>query len=459
MPLLNNRPPIVIGTIQVVAGEDVGTFWVNGVSNAWDPDTMDLISVTDVPAELPLGVTWDPMWNVFVVDTLHPSLQSLQAGQQAVLSITFGVTDRFDTTPNTLNITITGANDGAQVSGVVTGAVTEDSSAPVFGQLTVSDIDSGEAAFLPDASPLVGAYGDFTLTAAGLWSYTLNNAHPAVQALTAGQSLSETFVALTVDGTEQPVTVTIHGADEPVITGTAAANVLIGTTAAEMILGLGGNDNLQGLDGGDTLDGGTGADSLYGGAGDDVLIYDALDRVQSGGAGADTLKIARSATVNLGAADQVSGDSGTATGFEHINAAAALAVVTLTGNAAANRLTGGAAADRLTGGAGADTLAGGGGADRFVFASLTDSSLTATDQITDFTHLVDRIDLSAIDARVGGSNNAFSFIGGAAFSANGQLRYDAVTGLVTADVNNDRQADFALQLGSGLTLTAVDFVL
>ncbi|TXI04819.1 MAG: hypothetical protein E6Q73_02720, partial [Pseudorhodobacter sp.] len=108
--------------------------------------------------------------------------------------------------------------------------------------------------------------------------------------------------------------------------------------------------------------------------------------------------------------------------FEHVNAAAATAAVTLTGSAAANRLTGGAGADRLTGGRGGDALTGGAGADRFVFASLADSGFAGFDQITDFTHLSDRIDLSAIDARAGGANNAFSFIGGAAVSAKGQLR-------------------------------------
>jgi VCBS repeat-containing protein len=459
MPLLNNRPPVVIGTIEVLAGEDGGTFFLSGVSNAFDPDLIDLVMVTDLPADLPPAVTWDATWNLFVIDTQHPSLQTLRAGQQVTLSITFGVTDRFDTVVNTLNITVTGTNDGAVVSGTISAEICEDASTPVSGQLTVTDIDSGEAAFLPDASPLQGAYGVFSLTASGLWSYALNAAHPAVQALAAGQSLSETFVALTVDGTEQPVTVTIRGADEPVITGTAAADVLTGTAAAEAILGLAGHDRLLGQGGGDTLDGGSGADSLYGGDGDDVLIHDASDRVQSAGAGEDTLQVARAITVNLGAADQVSGDKGTASGFEHVNAAGSAAAVVLTGSAGANRITGGAAADRLTGGKGADILTGGAGADRFVFTSLADSSPAMADRTVDFAHLIDRIDLSAIDARAGGLDNAFSFIAGAAFSANGQLRYDASTGELTADVTNDRLADLTLYLSAGLTLTAADFVL
>ena len=44
-------------------------------------------------------------------------------------------------------------------------------------------------------------YGSYTLTAAGLWTYTLDNSNAAVQALNVGQTLTDTFTATTVDGT------------------------------------------------------------------------------------------------------------------------------------------------------------------------------------------------------------------------------------------------------------------
>lgn len=452
-----NTPPTVSGPITLTVPEGTAQFNINPTINAFDPDFV-ILRVVDMPEALPEGLTWDAQFNTFVFDGTNAAYDSLAVGQVQVLQVVYAITDGVTVVPHMLQITVTGTNDQSIVTGVVAAEISEDA-ALVQGQMTVADVDSGEAAFLPDASPTEGAYGDFSLTAAGLWTYTLHPGNAAVQALAAGQSLQESFVAITVDGTEQLVTVTILGADEPVITGTAAANLLVGGAVGEAIYGLGGNDTVQGNGGNDTLDGGAGADRLYGGDGDDVILYDALDRVQSAGAGLDTLQVARAVTVNLGAADQVSGDSGTASGFEHVNAAAATATVTLTGSTGANALTGGSAADRLTGGRGTDTLTGGAGADRFVFASTADSSLADPDLITDFTHLVDRIDLSAIDARAGGSNNAFSFIGGAAFSANGQLRYDAVSGLVTGDVTGDRQADFAIQLATGLTITAADFVL
>ena len=60
------------------------------------------------------------------------------------------------------------------------------------GTLTISDADAGQASFAPQAAT-AGSFGTFTLDAAGAWTYALNNAAPAVQALGAGQTLTETF--------------------------------------------------------------------------------------------------------------------------------------------------------------------------------------------------------------------------------------------------------------------------
>ena len=64
------------------------------------------------------------------------------------------------------------------------------------------------------------SYGSYTLTASGVWIYRLDNSNAAVQALNAGQTLTDTFTVTTVDGTTQVVTITIHGAnDAAVISG------------------------------------------------------------------------------------------------------------------------------------------------------------------------------------------------------------------------------------------------
>ena len=114
----------------------------------------------------------------------------------------------------------------------------------------------------------------------------------------------------------------------------------------------------------------------------------------------------------------------------------------------ADTLRGGAGNDTISGRGGADMLFGGGGNDTFLFTNLTDSGPNSNDSIADFSN-GDLIDLSRIDAIFGGSDDAFSFIGDAAFSAPGQLRVTQLFNqgyLVEADVNGDTIADFALVL-------------
>ena len=75
-----------------------------------------------------------------------------------------------------------------------------------------------EAVGSPAAS--ANGYGSYVMTAAGAWTYTLDNDNATVQALNAGAPLTDSFMAVTVDGTAQLVTITITGAnDAAVISG------------------------------------------------------------------------------------------------------------------------------------------------------------------------------------------------------------------------------------------------
>lgn len=447
-----NTAPLVSGPIVANLAEDGLVAWVSAVTNVYDDF---FVRAVGIPA-LPAGVTYDTTFGAFVIDSFDATWQALGAGQVGQVRIDYAVTDGEFVVPHALIINMTGVNDAAVIGGIGVGAVAEDSVLTTSGQLLVQDVDAGEAAFAVSQTPLRGGYGSLVVEADGRWTYTLDNASAAVQALNDGDQMADVFTVRTIDGTAAQISVTIAGETERLIAGTAGNDILTGGEIGEILMGLGGRDRLLGNGGADVLDGGAGIDSLYGGAGDDVIVFDANDRVQDGGAGNDVLRVSRSATVNLGATDQVSGDAGVTTGFENVEGIDATAALVLTGSAGANILAGGSAGDRLTGGLGADVLIGNGGADRFIYRSLAE---TIGDEIADFTHRVDRIDVSAIDAITGGSNNAFSFIGGAAFSRAGQLRYDQATGQVQGDVNGDRVADLILDIGAGRTITASDFVL
>ena len=129
-----------------------------------------------------------------------------------------------------ITITIHGANDAAVITGPVTGTVTEaggvangtPGTPTATGDLTSTDVDNPNDAWEPDGTLLRGdsGFSTYTVTAAGVWTYTLDNSNPAVQALNVGQTLTDTLTAITVDGTEQVVTITINGTnDAAVISG------------------------------------------------------------------------------------------------------------------------------------------------------------------------------------------------------------------------------------------------
>lgn len=135
----------------------------------------------------------------------------------------------------------------------------------------------------------------------------------------------------------------------------------------------------------------------------------------------------------------------------------------LSGGASNDRLIGGGGDDRLTGNAGRDVITGSGGKDIFDFNLTTDSVVGSNrDVITDYHRNEDVIDLSSIDANVlVPGNQAFSWIGTAAFSAAGQLRYffsDHDT-IIEGSVDGDSDPEFQIAINAHFNPNEVDFIL
>lgn len=117
--------------------------------------------------------------------------------------------------------------------------------------------------------------------------------------------------------------------------------------------------------------------------------------------------------------------------------------------AADEALSGTAAADIFLLGGGLDTVLGGGGTDRFlVQPSALGAALGNAATLQDFSRAAgEKIDLSAIDAISGTpGDDAFAFIGTAAFTAPGQLRWEDQGGmrLIQGNVDGDMAADLTL---------------
>jgi VCBS repeat-containing protein len=157
-------------------------------------------------------------------DAANAAYQHLADGATLDVVASYIVTDEHLATDSaTLTSTLTGSNDAAVISGTVIGTVDEDNAiTTTSGTLSASDIDNADNLFQTVAAPTVslGGYGTYTITADGIWTYTLDNSHAAVTALNDTDELTDTFTVLSADGTSQTVTVTITGSnDAAVISG------------------------------------------------------------------------------------------------------------------------------------------------------------------------------------------------------------------------------------------------
>jgi 6-phosphogluconolactonase (cycloisomerase 2 family) len=133
-------------------------------------------------------------------------------------------------------------------------------------------------------------------------------------------------------------------------------------------------------------------------------------------------------------------------------------------NAPAGQLLPSDLGDTIIGGLGKDTMSGGTGGDFFDFNLKTESVKGANrDVILDFSHgQGDRIDLAGIDAKSGGGNQAFKFIGKQGFHhQKGELHFVKKVGfvIVEGDVNGDGRADFQIEVEGVASLAKGDFVL
>jgi VCBS repeat-containing protein len=123
----------------------------------------------------------------------------------------------------TVMIDVTPINDAAVIGGITSGTINEDAVPnTITGQLTITDVDS-PASFQSVLAAVASNsnYGKFTLTNAGEWNYTLDNANSTVNALSTGATLTDSFTVLATDGTIQTIGITINGFTDntqPVIT-------------------------------------------------------------------------------------------------------------------------------------------------------------------------------------------------------------------------------------------------
>jgi VCBS repeat-containing protein len=208
----------VIGGVAVGAVAEDGILSVSDTLTITDADSSDNpVSFNDLPPTLGdngygnfeiTGNTW-----TYTLNNAHASVQGLDVGETLTDTYTFSASDG---SPSLVIVTIDGAEDLPILGGVTIGAVSEDGTLVTSNTLTITDADTSDnPVSFDDVTPTLGAngYGTFEITG-NTWTFTLDNAHAAVQGLDAGESLNDSFTFTASDGSMQLVSVTINGAED-----------------------------------------------------------------------------------------------------------------------------------------------------------------------------------------------------------------------------------------------------
>ena len=264
-------------------------------------------------------------------------------------------------------------------------------------------------------------------------------------------------------------------------------NIIEGGAGADVVQGQGGNDwisfenaagaiavNLASLvDSGwagdatgddittiENIRGSAFGDYLYGDAGANILRGDAGGDVLYGAGNSDTIYYSTSpfsVSVDLSSNSATGGDA---------QGDVLVSVENVFGTAFGDVLVGDSASNTLVGWLGIDMMAGNGGNDIFRWSALGESGTAAgtRDLVTDFYRAHgDLLDFSGIDANANlAGDQAFAFIGFAAFSATGQLRYtfDGLgSTIIELNAQGSLAADMAVQLTGQTNMAAIDFIL
>ncbi|MDT0594814.1 chondroitinase-B domain-containing protein [Glaciecola petra] len=188
---------------------------VSGVISVTDPDTNEASAVAQNQVSVNYGtftITSNGAWT-YTLDSQNSTLIALPQDQNLSDSVTISSTD--GTTTN-ITITFIGVNDlptFGMGAGVNASSIDNQMSTPTTGTLSITDPDTGESSFIAQ-SDFATSFGIFSINTTGVWSYLLNTNNAGVSGLVdANDSLTDTIVVTSVDGSDTNIVITINGID------------------------------------------------------------------------------------------------------------------------------------------------------------------------------------------------------------------------------------------------------
>ncbi|MGC1174446.1 tandem-95 repeat protein [Polaromonas sp.] len=198
------------------------------------------------------------------MNNASPAVQALDAGQSVTDSITYTASNG---STQTITVTVNGSNDGP-VAVADTGTAVEAGTAAgsnATGNVLTNDtdVDAGDTKAVSAITggtlgvARAGTYGSVTLNADGTYTYVVNNANAAVNALrTSGNTLTDTFTYTMVDATGATSTanlvITIQGANDAPVASSAIAGTVTDTAASDTFSNLTGSFSATDVDTGDS---------------------------------------------------------------------------------------------------------------------------------------------------------------------------------------------------------------
>ncbi|MEI7748025.1 MAG: VCBS domain-containing protein [Chlorobiaceae bacterium] len=209
-----NDAAVITGTSTASLTEGKTELTATGTLSATDVDSAaTFVAQTNVAGSHGYGhfsVGTNGVWN-YTTDSAHGEFV---LGENYVDTLTVTTADG---TPQLVTVTIAGSNSGAVITGASTASLTEtDAVLTATGTLVATDLDS-PATFVAQTNVAGNhGYGHFTLGSEGIWSYTTDSAH---NEFASAMDYTDSFTALTADGTEQVVMVTIAGTNDAAVVG------------------------------------------------------------------------------------------------------------------------------------------------------------------------------------------------------------------------------------------------
>ncbi|MEI6639428.1 MAG: VCBS domain-containing protein, partial [Chlorobium sp.] len=208
----SNSGAVISGISTATLTESDAVLTASGTLVATDLDRpMTFVARTNVAGSNGYGkftIGADGLWS-YKANSAH---NEFTYGTDYTDSLTVSTADG---TEQVITVTVAGTNDAAVISGTSRASLTQ-SSVPLTatGKLSAADVDSA-ATFVAQTN-VAGSqgYGHFSIGADGVWSYTADSAH---REFLGGVDYTDRLTLSTVDGTQQLVSVTMKGVDDPAV--------------------------------------------------------------------------------------------------------------------------------------------------------------------------------------------------------------------------------------------------